>query len=54
MESALERITSAQRGIIGIVIAVMRLGRLLPRIATMASARMIRGKEMKTSMRRWR
>ena len=52
MASALERITSAQRGIMGMVIAAITFSRLLPRMATMASARMIRGNEMKMSMKR--
>ncbi len=54
MLSALERMTSAQRGIMGIVIAVMRFGIVLPRMATMARARMMSGKAIKISMKRWR
>ena len=45
--SAEARITSAQRGIIGIMIATIRFGSELPRIATSASARMISGKDRK-------
>ena len=44
MDSALDRMTRAHRGIIGMVMARIRFDRLLPRMATIASARMIRGK----------
>src|SRR6266849_9512615 len=43
MLSAVDRMTSAHLGIMGIVMATMRFGRVLPRIATMARARMMSG-----------
>ena len=46
--------TSAARGIIGTVMARMRLGIVLPRIATSASARMISGNDRKMSITRCR
>ena len=46
--------TSAQRGIMGIVMAMIRLGSVLPRMATMARARMMSGKDRKMSMTRCR
>ena len=45
--------TSAQRGIIGTVIAMMRFGIELPRMATSASARMMSGNARKMSITRW-
>src|SRR5205823_1431900 len=54
MLSAVDRMTSAQRGTMGIVMAMMRFGSVLPRMATMARARMMSGKAMKMSMKRCR
>jgi hypothetical protein len=53
MARALDRATSAARGIIGMVIARMTLVTPVPRIETTASARMISGKARKISMIRW-
>ena len=53
IESAEARMTSAQRGIIGTVIAMMRFGIELPRMATSASARMMSGNARKMSITRW-
>ncbi len=53
MASAEARITRAQRGIIGIVMAMIRFGSELPRMATSARASMISGKDRKMSITRW-
>ena len=51
--SAEARITSAQRGIIGIMMAVIRFGSELPRMATSARASTISGNDRKMSITRW-
>jgi len=51
--NALDRATSAARGIIGIAIATMTLPMPVPRIDTTASARMISGNARKMSITRW-
>src|SRR5438093_10710889 len=54
MARAEERMTSAERGIIGTMMAMMRFGIELPRMATSARASTISGNERNTSIMRER
>ena len=51
--SALARTTRPHRGTSGTVMAMMTFSTPLPNTATTASARMIRGKAIRTSSTRW-